>query len=96
MNQPLAPAWKVRNYSDLVFRSWDDEHVCYDIATGETHLLNHSAAITLEQLKNGSTNLEDLLQHVSTELDIKVDSEFESGIRSLLTELEMVDLIEQS
>ena len=90
-----APKWRAPSGSRLHWRSWDDEFVVYDSASGDTHLLDSVPAETLKILERQSANLSELVDMVAASLTIEADSELSTYLDELLSQFEKLGLVEQ-
>ena len=59
---PASPRWHVADPSALESRHWpgNDEHLVFNSASGDLHLLNAAATAILEQLSTGPADADQL------------------------------------
>lgn len=90
MNEPGSVILRNMARKDrLLFRSWDDDSavVCYDTASGDTHLLSPLAAEILRQLQQDATlNLDVLTSRVAASLDLEADEDLVLAIEQTISE----------
>jgi len=65
---PYPPRWHIANPSALLFQRWhgEDEHVVFNVLSGDLHLLNPAATALLERLTDAPASLDDLLASLDT------------------------------
>lgn len=79
----------------LRWRTWDDEAVVYNEASGSTHVLDSLAAEALRCLEEDAVRTsEELAERVAARLGIPHDAELQGTITRLIGEFERLDLIE--
>ena len=57
---PRSQFWQVPANAGLRWRTWNDEHVVYHGASGDTHLLNPAAAAILRRMESAPATIEDV------------------------------------
>jgi len=59
---PRPPRWHVADPSALLFQHWpgEDEHVVFNLRSGDLHLLNPAATAVLERLAEAPASVDDL------------------------------------
>lgn len=57
---PRSQRWQVPPDAALRWRLWEDEHVVYHGASGDTHLLNPAAAEILRRMESTPASVEDV------------------------------------
>jgi PqqD family protein of HPr-rel-A system len=62
------PIWRLCDAVTLLWRSWDDEFVVFNVAANQTHLLDAFSAAVLKQVEASPKTLEALTGHFATEL----------------------------
>ena len=77
----------------LIWREWDDEHVIYHRASGETHLLNAVAAATLRALERSALTLDELCERIAAEFHADTPEAYRASLASLLTYFDDLGLI---
>lgn len=93
---PLNPKWQVAAENELLFRSWDDEFVVYNGATGDTHLLGLVAAQVMLKLQQAPADAVKLAEWVAPLLQIEPDDEFVLFIEQILTDFDNLGIIEHT
>lgn len=81
--------WRFVDPQRLLFRAWDDDTnvVCYDDASGDTHLLSPLAAAILSHLQRESVlRLDAVVNHVAASLDVEADETLVLAIEEILSE----------
>ena len=81
--------WRIDGHHRLLFRSWGDETdvVCYDTASGDTHLLSPLAAAILSPLQQDTAlRLDAITSHVAASLDVESDETLVLAIEETLSE----------
>ena len=68
MTASPRPAWRLCEVVTLLWLSWDDEFVVFNIAANQTHLLDAFSAAVLKQLEASPKTLEALTGHFAAEL----------------------------
>ena len=87
--------WKVNSEFPLQWQVWDGEFVVYNTGSGDTHLLDTSAAEVLQSLERGSADLSELVAMVAASLEIEPDSKFSDYLEQLLSDLHKLSLIQR-
>ena len=79
--------WHIVDPSALLTRHWpaEDEHVVFNAASGDLHLLNPSAMAVLDSLAQGPASLDELSAALNIE-DVEV-------LRTLIQSLDRLGLI---
>lgn len=86
-----APAgWRSSAWRSFPRACWEDETFMYHPATGETHVLNRSAARVLEALAAGPLSTAEL----AGQLDLDPGDSIGAALQAQLTMLASVRLIE--
>ena len=93
---PLNPKWQVVAENKLLFRSWDDESVVYNGATGDTHLLGMIAAQVILKLQQTPADAVSLAEWVAPLMQTQSDDEFVIFIEEILADFDSLGIIEQS
>lgn len=93
---PLNPKWQVAAENELLFRSWGDEFVVYNGATGDTHLLGLAAAQVILKLQQTPTDAVSLAEWVAPLLQTEPDDEFVLFIEQILTDFDSLGIIEHT
>lgn len=99
-------AWRLAGNAALLTRSWDDEHVIYHPAAGNTHLLGDGAAQVLSLLQaqklgspalsNGAVRTADLATALAAYCSPDEQAHVEELSMTILSDLESLGLIERT
>ncbi len=82
---PRSARWRLIDPDRILWERWPGECIIYNDLSGQTHLLNRSAAAALESLGAGAESAETLAEALN------VDS---AEIERLLQEFDQLGLIE--
>lgn len=93
---PLNPKWQVAGEKEFLFRSWDDEFVVYNGATGDTHLLGLVAAQVMLKLQQMPTDVAGLAEWLAPLLQTEPDDELVFVIEQILTDFDSLGIIEHT
>ena len=93
---PLNPKWQVAAEKEFLFRSWDDEFVVYNGATGDTHLLGLVAAQVMLKLQQTPMDAASLAEWVAPLLQTEPDDELVFVIEQILTDFDSLGIIEHT
>ena len=88
--------WAVPNANHLVWRSWDDEFLVYNSASGQTHHLNLSAGEALRSLEAEAAHERELVRRLADQFGIAEDSSPLQMTDRLIRELDELGLIAPS
>jgi len=92
-----ACRWTACSGPALLWRSWDDEQwIVYQVASGDTHLLNHVAAQALRSLQEHPATVSQLAERVAAALGAVADEAFTRELERLVAEFDELGLIERS
>jgi len=78
----------------LLRKSWGDESVVFNRSSGNTHLINPTAAKILAIVQSQATSAEEISQRIATELELDVDEEILHQVKVVLETLDGLGLIE--
>lgn len=93
---PLKQKWQVATENELLCRSWDDEFVVYNGATGDTHLLGLVAAQVMLKLQQTPADAVSLAEWIALMQQIEPDDEFVFFIEKILTDFDNLGIIEHT
>lgn len=85
--------WQAIGGADLLWRAWDDGHVVYNTGSGDTHLLDETAAEVLRALQRGPMDVTALAALVAPVRGYTPE-DAEAYALELLKELERLALVE--
>ncbi len=86
--------WNVIEPCDFHWRSWDGQHVVYNPASGDTHLLNPIAGQSLQILQQSPADVAELAERVASRLNVPSDRQLVEQVEELVVELNKLGLIE--
>lgn len=75
-------------------KDWGENVLVYHFPSGNTHLLNPTAALTLELIIKNPRTTWDLAQQLSSILELKFDQEVITHVQVILDNLDELGLIE--
>jgi len=78
----------------LLRKSWGDQSVIFNRSSGNTHLINPTAAKILAIVQSQATSAEEISQKIATELELDVDEEILQQVKVVLETLDGLGLIE--
>ena len=90
----MTRLWRLNPVCQLKWRSWGNEYILYNSASGQTHLLNELGASALNLLSAGELSACNLRQTLAAKCDLADDSEFQSYIDNMLKSMDSLGLIE--
>ena len=82
-----------RSYS-LIWKSWAEEYLVFNNASGNTHLLTPIAARALRLLENAPLTVDEIAKKIAAEADVDVDDELVDQVATLVANLDDLGLIE--
>ena len=88
--------WKVVSDQALHFRCWNKELVVYNSLSGDTHLLDETAAHILLELQKAPADVVMLATSAAFSLQVEMSDEWISQTEQILADLDKLSLIEQS
>ena len=86
--------WRVPAGAGILWRSWADEYIVYENASGDTHQLDQISALALKELQQKQASLPELNELVAAALSIESDSELSIYLDKVISNLHRLDLIE--
>lgn len=93
---PSNPKWQIAAENELLFRSWDDEFVVYNGATGDTHLLGLVAAQVMLKLQQTPADAVSLAEWVAPLQQIEPNDELVLFIEQILMDFDGLGMIEHT
>jgi PqqD family protein of HPr-rel-A system len=91
MERPIGRSWKT---TKLAWKSWDDEVVVFNFASGDTHLLNPVAARALRILEQKPLTAREVSQQLASSDTLPADEQLIEHVENLLSRLDEMGLIE--
>jgi PqqD family protein of HPr-rel-A system len=92
----LNQKWQVVADNELLFRSWNNEFVVYNGATGDTHLLGLVAAQVMLKLQQMPADSVNLAEWIAPLQQIEPDDEFVIFIEQILMDFDKLGIIERT
>lgn len=89
------PGWLLSSRFTLQIRHWDDDYLIYHPGSGDTHLLDATRYLLLRQLGLEPCAGEIIAQRLAAELQLEPDASFITEIKTLLSDLYGLGLIEK-
>jgi PqqD family protein of HPr-rel-A system len=86
--------WQIAAETSLYLRVWNDEMVVYNSLSGDTHLLGVDAAQILLKLQQEAVNTSTLTEQLATYFPAKTVEESAQHVEQLLSQLNVLALIE--
>jgi PqqD family protein of HPr-rel-A system len=91
MAEPIGTFWKVPR---LIWKSWDEEVVVFNLASGYTHFLNPVAAQALKILEQEPLSADELSQRLALSDGLASDKQLIELVKNLLSKFDEMGLIE--
>ena len=91
MAEPIGTSWKLPR---LILKSWGEEVVVFNLASGHTHLLNPVAAQALKILEQKPLSADELSQRLASLDGLASDEQLIEHVKKLLSKLDEMGLIE--
>ena len=86
--------WQLNPECRLYWRCWGSDHILYNAASGQTHLLNEMGSAALQLLKQKKLTELELKQQLAQKLKLALDDETCAYIKSMLVDMDDLGLIE--
>ena len=86
--------WRLNPACRLKWRTWGNEYILYNAASGQTHLLNDVGTSALGLLGAGELSVRDLGLALSVQCDLPYDTEFQAYVEAMLRSMDSLGLIE--
>ncbi len=74
MSSAGQEVWHLGRGVRLLWRSWDDEVIVYNVTSGQTHLLDAFSAAVLKKIEATPGTLEQLTAHFAESLETDPDA----------------------
>jgi len=78
----------------LVWKSWGEEVIVFNVASGNTHLLSPVAAQALRILEQNPATIFELSNKLAGSASVDADEEFIEHVEKLITNLDELGLVE--
>lgn len=88
---PVNRSWKAVK---VYWKQWNDGPVVFNALSGNTHLLNPTAAMVLQALEQQPANALDLAHQLASQIQVDPDQELTAQVETLLSNLDELGLIE--
>lgn len=86
--------WRTIRDDAFLFRAWDDEVVVYDALSGDTHIIDATAARILQALQQAPSDVPTLAQLLAMQLQCEPGEELNHDIESVLSDMAALSLVE--
>ena len=87
--------WRLNPCACLHWLSWDEDHIVFNAASGQTHVLNELGAAILHLLEENALNSVEIGQRIVTQYEeLVLDTDLSAAIEALLENLDILGLIE--
>ncbi|MDB4470837.1 hypothetical protein N9063_00980 [Deltaproteobacteria bacterium] len=86
-------SWKTSTVHNVLWHSFDEEHLFYNVGSSDTHLLTNTAKEILDLLSKRSLTLSGLANELGLVKD-NFESNFTAELESLLIQLKTIHLVE--
>jgi PqqD family protein of HPr-rel-A system len=86
--------WRTIRDDALIFRAWDDEVVIYNALSGDTHVIDATAAQILQALQQSPSDVQTLAQLLAVQLQCEPGDELNRDIESVLSDMAALSLVE--
>ncbi|MFO1432339.1 MAG: HPr-rel-A system PqqD family peptide chaperone [Candidatus Competibacteraceae bacterium] len=88
-------SWRLNPCARLHWLSWDEDHIVFNAASGQTHVLNELGAAILHLLEENTLNSVEIGRRIVNQYEeLVLDTELAAAIDALLENLDMLGLIE--
>lgn len=78
----------------VISKIWGDDSIVFNKSSGNTHLINPTAAKILAIVQSQATSAEEISQKIATEMELDVDAEILQQVKVVLETLDGLGLIE--
>jgi len=90
----LNMQWRTLSDDAFLFHDWDDEVVIYDALSGDTHIIDTTAAQILQALQQSPSDVPNLAQLLAVQLQCEPGDELNQDIESVLSDMAALSLVE--
>ncbi len=80
----------------LIWKSWGDEVLVFNVASGNTHLLSPMAAQVLKSLEKLPLTTSQVAQKLALSANLSVDEEISQQVENLILNLDELGLVESA
>ena len=94
MSIDMDTKWQIQQGCSLLYKFWDYECAIFDVASGDTHLLDQLSAEALRCLEASPSSPMEIVRQVSHVFELEVDQKLIDHINSLIAKLHNLNLIE--
>jgi PqqD family protein of HPr-rel-A system len=92
---PYDERWCLRTNINLRWENWGDQWWLFQGVSGETHSLNPLGAAILTHLQSKPSDLDQLCEHLSMELDFAPNENIRAQVASTLARFDELGLIQR-
>lgn len=86
--------WRLNPACRLHWRHWDEDHILFNAASGQTHVVNELGADVLRLLEEKPASAGELLEGLAVHYGLAADAGLAAGVQRLLADLDQLGLIE--
>jgi PqqD family protein of HPr-rel-A system len=86
--------WRTIRDDAFIFRAWDDEVVIYDALSGDTHVIDATAARILQALQQSPSDVPTLAQLLAVPLQCEPGDALNQDIEAVLSDMAALSLVE--
>ena len=83
-------SWKAEQ---LLWRSWADENIVYNVSSGSTHTISPIAAKVLKLLEDNPQTGEQITQYLASDCGLDSDDELAAHVARLIADLDELGLV---
>jgi PqqD family protein of HPr-rel-A system len=83
-------SWKAEQ---LLWRSWADENIVYNVSSGNTHTISPIAAKVLRRLEDSPHTTHQIAQYLTSESDLDLDDELIAHVERVIEDLDELGLV---
>ena len=84
---PNTQLWRAACPLHLRWKSWEEEHIVFNVDSGDVLLLNPVAAQALKILETSSISLDQLTEQVARRLNVYCNEDLHQGITQFVYQL---------
>lgn len=94
MPRSQPPRWRLNPVCRLHWRHWDEDHILFNEASGQTHYLNELGTCILELVEEEPLTTLELGENLRAIYGLEMDEGLRAGLLKLVAELDGLGLIE--
>ena len=85
-----SKSWKAEQ---LLWRSWANEHIVYNVSSGNTHTISAVAAKVLKLLEESPQTGDQITQYLASDSGLDSDDELAAHVARLVADLDELGLV---